>query len=92
MITQGKWEICKQGGANIGITSKNMFIATASTINCGLIAAEANAEFICKAVNCHADLLEALKGLVEFWGAEDYGEEQQGLMSIAKQSIAKAEQ
>ena len=61
MRTKGKWEVIRQGEANIGITSKDTFIATASTINCGLVVAEANAQHIVKCVNSYDGLLAACK-------------------------------
>lgn len=41
--------------------------------------------------DCHDELVTALTGLVDFWAAEDYGPEQQGLMAMARDAIAKAE-
>ncbi len=51
--------------------------------------AEANAECIVKAVNCHDDLVEALKGIIR--GAHWYTEIGEKEMAVAKQALARAE-
>ena len=49
--------------------------------------AEANANRIVKAVNCHDDLVEALKGIIR--GAHWYTEIGEKEMAVAKQTLAK---
>ena len=48
---------------------------------------EQNAHLIVRAVNCHDDLLAALKELLE----ESYGEESSGI-TLARAAVAKAEE
>ena len=60
--TELPWETIKQSEASLGITSKDTFIATASTMHCGLI----TAEYIVRACNAHEDLLKVAQN-AEVW-------------------------
>ena len=75
---------------HLGWFKKDGFWQTVCTISGQPDNKQANAEFIVKAVNCHYDLLEALKNLLE-WGndSEDFNDEP--VLVNAINAIKKAE-
>ena len=91
-FTKGEWKVSMGGSHVVVMKDGGIFdVAYCDDKDMPIKERNANAERIVKAVNCHDELVEALKGIME--ALESYGSEHNDVRvayNLAKPFLAKA--